>query len=96
MGSHVLPLEELASKYAAGAKELLSRGLELGAQAEPYGDAALKLLPFPKIPVYLILWTQDEEFPARADLLFDSACEMQVPLDILWSTAMMTMLAMMM
>jgi hypothetical protein len=39
---------------------------------------------------------QDEEFTARADLLFDSSSEMQAPLDILWSVAMMTVLAMMM
>jgi hypothetical protein len=46
----------------------------------------------PRIPVTLILWLSDEEFPARADLLFDSTCEIHLPLDILWSIAMMTIL----
>jgi hypothetical protein len=95
-GSHVLPLDGLAAKYGVRAEDFLHKGVELGAETAPYGDAALRFLPFPKIPVYLILWKEDEEFPARTDLLFDSVCEIQAPLDILWSIAMMTILAMMM
>ena len=95
-GSHVLPLDGLAAKYATNSENFLMKGADLGARTEEYGDAALRLLPFPRIPVSLILWKQDEEFPARADLLFDSSSEMQAPLDILWSVAMMTVLAMMM
>lgn len=95
-GSHVLPLDKLATKYAVSTEEFLQKGLELGGEVAPYGDVALKLFPFARIPVYLLLWKQDEEFPARTDLLFDSSCEMQAPLDILWSIAMMTVLAMLM
>jgi len=94
-GSHVLPLDKLAAKYGIGPEDFLRKGSELDAEAAPYGDVALKLFPFARIPVYLLLWKQDEEFPARADLLFDSSCEMQAPLDILWSIAMMTVLVMM-
>jgi hypothetical protein len=54
----------------------------------------LKLLPFPRIPVFLILWLKDEEYPPRADLLFDSTCEAQAPLDIIWSIAMVSLLVM--
>ncbi|MBI3593004.1 MAG: DUF3786 domain-containing protein, partial [Nitrospirae bacterium] len=45
-------------------------------------------------PVALILWAADEEFPSRVDLLFDSTCELQLPLDIIWSIAMMSLLLM--
>lgn len=95
-GAHVLPLDGLAAKYGTNVDGFLNKGAELGAGTEQYGDAALRLLPFPRIPVCLILWKQDDEFPARADLLLDSSSEMQVPLDILWSVSMMTVLAMMM
>jgi hypothetical protein len=95
-GTHVLPLDKLAAKYGSGTEDFLRKGRELGAEAAPYGDVAVKLFPFARIPVYILLWKQDDEFPARADLLFDSSCEMQAPLDILWSIAMMTVLAMMM
>ncbi len=46
------------------------------------------------MPVTLILWLGDEEFPPRADLLLDSSCEIHLPLDIIWSVAMLTVLMM--
>ncbi|HMK56669.1 MAG TPA: DUF3786 domain-containing protein [Dissulfurispiraceae bacterium] len=94
-GTHILPLDGLAAQYGVNSNMFLQKGTDLGAEAASFGDAALRVLPFPRIPVYLILWKQDDEFPARADLLFDSSSEMQAPLDILWSAAMMTVLAMM-
>jgi hypothetical protein len=54
--------------------------------------SSLKLLPMPRIPVAIILWLEDEEFPPRAVLLLDSTCELQLPLDIIWSIAMMSVL----
>lgn len=93
-GSHILPLDGLAKRYGEDRRSFLKKGDELCAEVLNYGDASVRLLPMPKIPVTLILWLQDEEFPARADLLFDSSCELQVPIDIIWSIAMMSTLAM--
>ncbi len=72
----------------------LARGRALGGEELSHGDAAVRLLPFPRIAVVLLLWTDDEEFPARADLLVDAACEGQLPPDIMWATALMCVLAM--
>jgi len=94
-GSHALPLENLAQRYGDNKTVFLNKGKRLSAALPSYGDASLKLLPFPRIPVFLILWVKDEEYPSRADLLFDSTCEMQVPLEIIWSIAMVSLLVMM-
>ena len=89
-GSHVLPLEQLAGKYARDKARFLEKGYGTRWRVRtPAGDAALRLHPLPRIPVVLTLWLEDEEFPARADLLFDSTCELQLPTDILWSVAML-------
>ena len=93
-GSHVLPLETIAGKYGNDREAFIQRGSEICAEVSTYGDASLQLLPMPRIPVLLILWLNDEEFPPRADLLFDSSCELHLPLDILWSIAMFSLLAM--
>lgn len=93
-GTHVLPLDKLALKYGSDAKSFMKRGTELGGAQMDYGDASLQLFPFPRIPVVIILWLEDEEFPARTDLLFDSTCEFHLALDILWSTAMKSLLMM--
>lgn len=94
-GTHVLPLDKLALKYGHDKAGFLKRGSELGGMQMSYGDASLKLFPFPRLPVVIILWQEDDEFPPRADILFDSSCEFHLALDILWSTAMECLLIMM-
>jgi len=91
-GTHILPLDALAAKYATCPRAFRSAGAALGGRVVAYGDTALELLPLPKVPTTLILWTEDDEFPARANLLFDATCTMHLPLDILWSVAMMSVL----
>lgn len=93
-GSHRLPLDGVAACYGADKEAFLARGAALGGEPAKGGDAAVRLLPFPRMPVLLALWLTDEEFSARADLLFDSTCVLQLPTDILWSVAMMSVLIM--
>jgi len=93
-GSHVLPLHRITEMYGNDRQGFIEKGKEMGGKVLGYGDASVELLPLPRIPVTLILWLCDDEFPARADLLFDSTCELQVPLDIIWSIAMMSVLVM--
>ncbi|KWT85395.1 DUF3786 domain-containing protein [Candidatus Magnetominusculus xianensis] len=94
-GSHVLPLARLAAKYESNKEGFLSSGIDiLGGSAAAYGDAAVVLYPYPKIPVTLILWLTDDEFPARAECLLDTSCEFHLPIDIIWMTAMMCILLM--
>jgi hypothetical protein len=92
-GSHVLPLDQVANKYGRNGDPFLEKGISLGGTIEKVGDAAVRLFPLPRIPVVLALWLEDDEFPARADLLFDSTCELQLPTDVIWSVAMMTVLS---
>ena len=94
-GSHVLPLDNLAKRYGDDKEGFIKRGKELCAEALAYGDASCKLFPMPRIPVILVLWLADDEFPPRTDLLLDSTCEIQLPLDIIWSMAMLSVLVMM-
>lgn len=94
-GSHVLPLDALAARYGDDADVFLRQGFRFNGARRTYGDAALELLPFPRLPVTLILWRGDDEFPARADLLFDATGDRHVPPDVLWSVAMLCVKIMM-
>ena len=91
-GSHVLPLDTVARNYGKNKEGFVDKGKNLGGEIMNYGDAAFQLFPLPRVPVILTLWLEDEEFPARVDLLFDSTCGLQLPTDILWSIAMMSLL----
>jgi hypothetical protein len=94
MGSHILPLDKVAERYGKNKEEFLQKGRSLGGELVKYGDASVKLYPFPRVPAILTLWLADEEFPARADLMFDSTCDMHLATDIIWSIAMMCVLVM--
>ena len=91
-GTHILPLDALAAKYATRPEAFLDAGAALGATPAAYGNAAFVLSPLPKVPVTMLLWTEDDEFPARAGLLFDATCTAHLPLDVLWSVALMSVL----
>lgn len=93
-GTHALPLDKIAEKYGGDKPAFIEKSRSLNGKLLNYGDAAVELLPMPHIPATLILWLSDDEFPARADLLFDSTCEQHLPLDIMWSIAMLSTLAM--
>jgi len=91
-GSHTLPLESVANKYGKDKEGFIEKGKQLGGEIMVLGDASIKLFPFPGVPVILTLWLEDDEFPSRVDLLLDSTCDLQVPTDIIWSIAMMSVL----
>lgn len=93
-GSHALPLERVAERYGRDRQGFLGRVAELGGTALEYGDAAVEVLPLPRVPVVLVLWMEDDEFPSRIELLFDTSSETQLPIDVIWSVAMLTTLAM--
>jgi hypothetical protein len=94
-GTHVLPLDRIEERFARDKVAFIERGLRFGAEIAPYGDAAVRLYPLPRVPVTIILWLQDDEYPARATLFFDSTVDFQLSLsDMVWSVALLTALVM--
>jgi hypothetical protein len=94
-GTHILPLDKLSEKYNDTSEVFINKGIELGGKAQDHGDASIMLFPLPRVPVILILWQGDKEFPPDASILFDSTCEIHLPIDIIWSVAMMSLLIIM-
>jgi hypothetical protein len=92
-GTHVLPVQLIADKYRTDREEFLNRGRILGGRELDLAEASLLLHPFPRLAIAILLWLQDNEFPARSVLLVDSSAEQQLPPDALWVTAMMSLTA---
>ena len=44
----------------------------LGGHKADYGDAAVTINAFSRVPITLVLWRGDEEFPPEANIIFDS------------------------
>ena len=94
-GTHVLPLDHVAVRFGRDKVSFAAQGLKFGAEIASFGDAAVRLYPLPRVPVTVILYLQDEEYPARVTLFFDSTVDFQLPLsDIVWSVSMMATLVM--
>ena len=93
-GSHRLPLDEIAARFCDDPDGFVRVATRFGGLRRVYGDAAMELSPFPRVPVTVVFWRGDEEFPARTYLLFDDTCEQHLPADILWSVAMVCALVM--
>jgi hypothetical protein len=93
-GAHLSPQNRMTRKFGRDPAGFLKRGSLFGGEPSIYGDASIELHPFPRVPVVIILWTEDEEFPSRADLLLDSTCKEHLPTDIIWMTVIMSLLIM--
>ncbi|GAB4347426.1 MAG: DUF3786 domain-containing protein [Candidatus Abyssubacteria bacterium] len=47
----------------------------LGAERIEFGDVGLRVPVFPKVPLAVIVWRGDEEFPPEANVLFDKTAK---------------------
>ena len=68
----------------------LSRAAEkLNTKKIDNGDVALEIKVLPAVPLQLILWKADDEFPAEANILFDSTIgQILSPEDVAWLASM--------
>jgi hypothetical protein len=60
-----------------------------GAVPSDQGDISVKIMALPRVPVALILWKGDEEFPPEGNILFDrSISHILSAEDIAWLAGM--------
>ena len=83
-GPHVLPAKGLEEAYGSQRDAFCQACERLGGRPLEMGDATAELRAFPRVPIAVVLWLADDEFPARVQFLFDKAADGQLPLDALW------------
>jgi len=86
-GPHALPLGPLLARFAEDLPGFRRAAQALGGSGLPYGDAAYGFTALPRVPVGCLLWAGDEEFPARAGMLFDRTLGRHLPLDVVLALA---------
>jgi len=84
-GPHSLNTRPMEEVFGEDREAFLSAGRSLNGKVRDLGDAAICLPVLPRIPVTLILWEKDDEFPAQITVNFDSTIWSHVPLDIIWA-----------
>jgi hypothetical protein len=92
-GLHKLDTEKLEKAFGECPERLYKIMDEFGAKRCEFGDASIQLNVLPRIPLTIVIWRSDNEFPARSSVLFDETAAEQLPLDALWSAANLTIKA---
>jgi len=84
-GPHKLPSHKLEEVFGHDLEGFTSLSLSHGGKIVDGGDCACDFFFFPRLPVRLILWLADDEFPARMIFLFDRSADQHFKLDGLWA-----------
>lgn len=84
-GPHALPTARLEQRFGADGELFLRVGRSLGGTPTGQGDASILLPTYPNLPLEIILWLGDEEFPAQVTLTAPAALERFWALDGIWA-----------
>ncbi len=69
-------------KFAGESPEaLLPAAAEMGTEPLGTGDVGLKMNPLPCVPLGIVLWRGDEDFPADGNVLLDASVNDYLPLE---------------
>lgn len=72
-------IDPLVRSFGANPESLLEVATRIGGQPNGLGDVGVTVRVFPRVPVTLILWKADDEFPASGNILFDSTAPLILP-----------------
>jgi hypothetical protein len=65
-------VQPLIDYFGRSPERILEASKELGGRPATYGDVAVTIPAFTRVPVTLVLWKGDQEFPPNGSILFDS------------------------
>ncbi len=83
-GPHLFPVKPLENRFGNDGERFLQAGKKLGGTEVLGGDVAFQVMALPRIPVQVLLWLADEDFPARITFLFDATIEEHLHLDVIF------------
>jgi len=82
-GVHCLPTEKLQKAFGQHPERLSRIAERFGAKNCEFGDDSIQLYILPRIPLTVVVWGSDDQFDARASILFDQTASAHLPLDAL-------------
>lgn len=92
-GPATLKTDVILKRYGDDIQGFKSSLEYLDGEPVDMADCAYKLLPFPRIPIYYLLWKADTEFDPRVSVLFDSSIETILTPPAIWSLVNLTSFA---
>ena len=82
-------INPLKKRFGQSPEAFSTAAQELSGRPAGTGDASSEVWVFPRVPVQLILWQGDDEFPSEANIIFDESIgAILSPEDIAWMAGM--------
>lgn len=69
---HKRAIKPLVDHFGRQPTKLIEAAKELGGHKADYGDVAVTINAFKRVPITFVLWRGDEEFPPDGSILFDA------------------------
>ncbi len=86
-GPHTIPVDLMTRRFKDDLDLFQKECEKLKGLPIELSDAAFLFNITPTIPVAVLYWQGDEDFPSEAKLLFDRTIEQHLPLDIIYALA---------
>ncbi len=85
-GPHAFPLQQIVELVADDSRRFADASTTLGGIPIEGGDMAFQFSVLPRIPVRLVYWRGDDEFPPSVKIRFDATVSLHLPaLDTVWA-----------
>jgi hypothetical protein len=72
-------IDPIVNRYKDEPQKLIDAGKRLGGYKADYGDAAVTIPAFPRVPLTFVLWRGDKEFAPDGNIMFDSTIPDYLP-----------------
>ncbi|WP_299976184.1 DUF3786 domain-containing protein [Desulfobacula sp.] len=86
-GPHTIPADLITGRFGDNIDLFKKESEKSGGIPIELADASFLFQITPTIPVAVLYWQGDEDFPSEARLLFDRTIEQHLPLDIIYALA---------
>lgn len=86
-GPHTIPVDSITKRFQDDLEFFKKECKKMGGISLDLADASFAFEITPSIPVAVLYWQGDEDFPSEAKLLFDRTIEQHLPLDIIYTIA---------
>ena len=84
-GPHTIPTLLIENRYGKHIDDFKKQCEQMGGTPIDMADAAFVFNMAPRVPVAVLLWEGDDEFPAQAKMLFDKSIMEHMALDVIFS-----------
>jgi len=86
-GPHEIPTNLISGRYGNDIEEFRKRCEQLRGTVLDMADAAYRFVMTPRIPVAVLYWKGDDEFPPEAKILYDRTITEHLTSDIIFALA---------